>query len=143
MTKEYIYPDLLFSYWIFLWYILYKLNIFKYNPFILFCIAVTIVLFSTFNAFYKNKDKSKFRNIILYVIINLFIKIIPSIDLYRFKTTYIDIIVMIVISIIYFIYVYIRTGYSAIKLYSKGSIDNIINGETPAVHAINKIFFTN
>jgi hypothetical protein len=66
--------DFVFSYWIFLWYVLYILQLVKYNP----KWALTIGLIENTFAlalmfFYKNS----FINIFLFCFINVFIKILP------------------------------------------------------------------
>ena len=66
--------DLVFSYWIFLWYVLYEWKFTQYNP--KFALSVGLVencvyLFSMI--FYKNTIV----NIWLFVMINFFIKILP------------------------------------------------------------------
>jgi hypothetical protein len=75
--------DFVFSYWIFLWYILYILKVVKYNPkwaLMLSLIENTFAL--VLMIFYKNS----FINIFLFIFINLFIKILPLWSLR--KTTY-------------------------------------------------------
>ncbi len=74
--------DFTFSYWIFMWYILYILSIVKYNP----KWALTIGLIENiiallFMFFYKNS----FINIFLFCFINLFIKVIPLWSLRKTK----------------------------------------------------------
>ena len=74
--------DLVFSYWIFLWYILYILKLVKYNP----KWALTIGLIeNTFlfalMIFYKNS----FINIFLFCFINILIKILPLWSLRKTK----------------------------------------------------------
>jgi len=66
--------DLVFSYWIFLWYLLYEWKFTQYNP--KFALAVglfenCVYLFCMI--FYKNSIV----NIWLFVIVNFFIKILP------------------------------------------------------------------
>lgn len=134
-------PYLLFSYWIFIWYILYKFNIINYNPFIIFVISTIIIITTTFYSFKLNTDKNKTKNIIIYFIVNIFIKLIPVFDLYNTKINNNDILFTVTLFIIYTIYLYIR-GYNFINIYNpiKGSY-RVINGQTPAVYTINKLFF--
>ena len=66
--------DLVFSYWIFLWYLLYEWKFTQYNP--KFALVIGLVENSIYllsMLFYKNS----MRTIILFVIINIFIKILP------------------------------------------------------------------
>lgn len=66
--------DFVFSYWIFLWYMLYQFKVTSYNPKWALTIGIienTVLLFLLF--YYKNS----FINIILFCFINFFIKILP------------------------------------------------------------------
>ena len=66
--------DLVFSYWIFIWYIFYMFHIVKYNPKWALTIGLIENLFAlSLMFFYKNS----LINIFLFCVINLFIKIIP------------------------------------------------------------------
>ena len=65
--------DLVFSYWIFIWYIFYMFNIVKYNPKWALTIGLIENLFAlSLMILYKNS----LINIFLFCVINLFIKII-------------------------------------------------------------------
>ena len=66
--------DLVFSYWIFLWYLLYEWKFTQYNP--KFALVVGLIenfVYLLCMIFYKNTIV----NIWLFVIINFFIKILP------------------------------------------------------------------
>ena len=66
--------DTIFSYWIFGWYLLYEFKYIKYSPklaLIIGLISNTILLFLMI--IYKNN----IINILLFCIVQLFIKIIP------------------------------------------------------------------
>ena len=81
--------DLVFSYWIFIWYLLYILNITKYNPKIALLLAIIVNLIIIMLMIYYENPLSV---IISFCLINLFIKIIPFISLigtpYRLKDFY-------------------------------------------------------
>ena len=66
--------DFVFSYWIFLWYLLYEWKFTQYNP--KFALAVGLIenlLYLLCMIFYKNSIVT----IWLFVIVNFFIKILP------------------------------------------------------------------
>jgi hypothetical protein len=66
--------DLVFSYWILLWFILYEYNFTRYNPkFALLIGLFENMVYLLYMIFYKNSISS----IWLFVIINFFIKIVP------------------------------------------------------------------
>ena len=75
--------DLVFSYWIFLWYLLYIFGVVSYSPKLVLCISVienTIVfLIMTFML------QSSTETIAKFVIINTFIKILPLYSVWKDK----------------------------------------------------------
>jgi CBS domain containing-hemolysin-like protein len=89
--------DLVFSYWIFLWYVLYILNITSYNPKIGLLLAIIVNLIVITIMIYYMHQLSV---IISFCLINLFIKIIPFISLidtrYKLKDFYALIILFII-----------------------------------------------
>ena len=107
--------DLVFSYWIFIWYLLYILNIVKYNPKIALLLAIIVNLIIIILMIYYKNPLSV---IISFCLINLFIKIIPFISLidtpYRLKDLYL-LIVLVVIFLLWH------------KLHTTDNIDNIID----------------
>lgn len=66
--------DLVFSYWIFVWYILYALKFTKYSPkfALLFGIIDNIIFLFLMIAFGSNK-----RTILYFILINTLIKVLP------------------------------------------------------------------
>lgn len=128
--------DLVFSYWIFVWFILYKLNVIPYNPkFVLivglFDNLIILILMFLFTL--------KIETIVLFIIINTAIKIIP---LYYLKNETIklkDIYFTILLFIFFIIWLHIN------KQSLKGNLKIIINsllynkGETPFINLINNI----
>jgi len=73
--------DFVFSYWIFAWYLLYEVGFISFNP----KFALTVGLVHNFFAFILMiYFKNSFMNIFLFLLINLFIKIIP---LWRLRNT--------------------------------------------------------
>ena len=73
--------EFVFSYWIFAWYLLYEVGFISFNP----KFALTVGLIDNFIAFILMiYFKNSFMNIFLFLLINLFIKIIP---LWRLRKT--------------------------------------------------------
>jgi hypothetical protein len=73
MSEE-IRPDFVFSYWIFAWYILYELKITTFSPKypIILGLIENIIMFILMIHF-----GSKIKTLILFIIINICIKVIP------------------------------------------------------------------
>ena len=95
--------DFIFSYWLFFWFILYKLNIIIYNPYLGLIIGLIVnsYMFILF-LIYKNYYKA-----FLFFIVNFFIKIIP---IYTLRNTTIqkkDIYTLFILYSIYLIYKYL------------------------------------
>jgi hypothetical protein len=97
--------DLVFSYWIFAWYIIYMLNLTKYNPKLAIglgiientLLLIAMILFG-----------SNMRTILYFVFVNTLIKIIPFYTL-RNKIAFIkDIVPTTVLFLIYFVWVFIN-----------------------------------
>jgi hypothetical protein len=102
---EYLRLDYVFSYWIFLWFILYELKLVKYSPKFIIIIGIieNLGLFSYF--IYK---KSSFYNIAKFIIINIFIKIIPLYLVWKDKIIWNDIIASLVLFLIYLLWLVIN-----------------------------------
>lgn len=78
MKQKIIRPDLIFSYWIFIWWILYILKITDFNPkFIIIVAIVQNLIIIAIKLYYKN-----YCSIIPFFIINSIIKLIPLITLW-------------------------------------------------------------
>ena len=97
--------DLVFSYWILLWFIIYECNFTTYNPkFALLIGLFENMVYLLYMIFYKNSISS----IWLFVIINFFIKIVP---LYIVANTVIhkrDIIFTLLLIAIYIIWLVVN-----------------------------------
>lgn len=96
----------IFSYWIFIWFILYYTNIIKYNPlFILLCGYV----FTIFELIYLLTTKISNYNFIKFIIINIIIKFIPILLIIKIPIiiNLIDIYISIYLFIIYYILIII------------------------------------
>lgn len=99
--------DLVFSYWILLWYILYILNIVKYNPKIALLLAIIVNgLAIILMIFYK----TSIIIIISFCLINLFIKIIPFISLINTPYTLKDFYALIALFVLFLLWCKINTS---------------------------------
>lgn len=63
-----------FSYWIFIWFLLYEFGWTKYNPFYFLCFALLVNFIILGMMIYFQNDPIV---ILFYVIVNLFIKVLP------------------------------------------------------------------
>jgi hypothetical protein len=71
----------IFSYWIFIWFILFYIGLTKYNP--LFILIVGYI-FTLFEFIYLIINKSSRYNLIKFMIINIIIKLIPILLIIKF-----------------------------------------------------------
>ena len=135
-----------FSYWIFLWFVLYEYGIITYNPFWWLCIAflLNIVQFSTM-VYYQNDGLYLF----LFLFINFFIKIVPiyilSDSFYKkivFTKDILPGIICLSIYTLWFFLVISRGSYATVVKYIKKNRDairlNKPNTSSPFVYYISK-----
>jgi hypothetical protein len=117
-----------FSNWIFIWFILYILNIIPFNPSIALIINTTVVIILIIICIkdYKNVlTKINISKYINHIIIFIYTKILPFIILYTYndiKISYYDIIFYIILFIQYIVYLQIsncNVFYVYNKLYKK------------------------
>ena len=112
--------DLIFSYWIFAWYLLYEFKYIKYSPKLALIIGLisntTLLLIMIF---YNNS----IINILLFCLVQLFIKIIP---LWRLRNNKIyDLKSLVILFIIYMVWLFINN--TNIYILNKTKMDNIKN----------------
>jgi len=97
--------DLVFSYWIYLWYLLYILRFIKYSP--KFAMAIGIVdnfIMLCLMLYFA----TKMQTIIMFLIINTIIKIIPYYSLRRETIKIKDILFTLFLFIIFIIWLHIN-----------------------------------
>lgn len=128
--------DLVFSYWIFAWYLAYMANLTTYNPKlgIVLGIVENILLVIVLIVFGATVSY-----ISLFLLINVIIKVIPLYNIYNTKTTITDIYALIVLFIIYAVWLYINN--STVLEYQNKIFQSILHGtnETPAMWLVEKI----
>ncbi len=128
--------DLVFSYWIFIWYILYAFKVTKYNPKLVIGLGIieNFIMF-LFMFYYHTKSET----IIKFLIINFFIKIMPFYMIINDKIKISDIYASIVLFIIYTFWVYLN-GETVIEYHNKIFESLIYNkDETPFMSLIKYI----
>ena len=128
--------DLVFSYWIFIWYLLYAIHIVKYNPKFAIIIGIIENIFMFLTMIYFG---SSYETLFYFIIINIFIKLIPYYTLIKTSITYNDIKVTLLLFLIYSIWVYIN-GHTVIE-YQNKIFDSLINNknQTPLMFLIQQI----
>ena len=112
--------DLIFSYWIFTWYVLYEFKIITYSPKLALIIGlISNIILLLLMIFYNNSIII----IVLFCIIQIFIKIIP---LWRLRNNHIyDFKALAILFIIYMIWLFINN--TNIYILNKVKMDNIKN----------------
>lgn len=128
--------DLVFSYWILFWYILYIFRYTQYNP----KFAIGLGIFENFIMlllmFYFNTELT---SIFRFIIINIFIKVIPYYSLINTSIYLKDIIASIFIFILYSVWLFIN-GKTLIELQRKIFVSLVRNkNETPIMWFFDKI----
>jgi hypothetical protein len=107
--------DYIFSYWIFLWFILYLLKLVPYNPKIIIILGIIEILFTLIYLIVKN---ASIKEITKFFIINIIIKFIPLLLIYKDPIERKDIYATVILVLIYLIWMYIN-DVNVIKVYEK------------------------
>jgi hypothetical protein len=95
--------DLLFSYWIFAWAILYFMNIVTIAPKFLIIIALFEVVYALYVAFTKSYP---IYSTIRLIFINFWIKIFPLYFLFDVSITYTELVYSFLLFIVYLLWLY-------------------------------------
>lgn len=93
--------DFVFSYWIFAWFILYLLKIVPYSPKFVIILGIIENFFLLISMIFY---KSSFYKISKFIIINVFIKIIPLLVVWNDKIIKRDIYATIILFLIYLLW---------------------------------------
>jgi len=121
--------DFIFSYWIFLWFILYLLKIVPYSPKFVIILGIIENLFAFLFMIIYN---APLYNFIKFIIINIFIKVIPLLLVWNDKIVKRDIYATIILFLIYLLWL----TYNHLEIYKtyKNLLDPYIfnneNGKT-------------
>ena len=117
--------DLLFSNWIFIWFILYICNLIPYSPKLIILFGFIIIIGIIYYLYINNASTY---NLLKFTLLNLFMKAIPIIILYNIPITWDDLYFSISIFIIYLIWLDINDT-DFFMIYKK-LINNYINDRT-------------
>lgn len=127
--------DVIFSYWIFTWFILYYLNIVKYNPLFFLILALFSNLFIIIHFLYhKNYHKG-----LLFILVIFFIKILPIFLIRKHKITKEDIYFSIILFELYLVYIHCIYDYNFYNLYNEYSKLRTKELNTPLADYLKKI----
>jgi hypothetical protein len=97
--------DLIFSYWIFAWFILYLCNITKYSPKFAFILGLIENLFMLIMMIIKGTKRI---TILYFIIINFLIKVLPIYYLRAETIRMKDVYMTVLLFIIFIIWLYIN-----------------------------------
>lgn len=127
--------DLVFSYWIFIWFLLYLLKIVPYSP--KFVIILGIIE-NIFVFMYMIYNKTELYNIIKFIIINIFIKIIPLLLVWKDKIIKRDIYATIILFLIYLLWLF----YNRLEIYNvyKNLLDPYIFNNSSGKTFLSKLY---
>lgn len=128
--------DLVFSYWIYVWFILYIFKFIKYSPkFPLILGLIDNIIMLLLMLYFGSKSKT----IILFIMINTLIKVVPLYYLRNQKIKMIDIYFTIALFIIFVIWLHINKQSLAgnLKLIHDSLLYNKF--QTPFMSLFNKI----
>lgn len=101
--------DLIFSYWIFIWFVLYFAGFTTLNPSFLLIISMIYIVFTIYLFIYYYQISQY--NVIKYVIINVILKSIPLLLLWyynRINVNYTDIVFTALLFAVYNVYLYVN-----------------------------------
>ena len=90
----------IFSYWIFIWFLLYYFKFTKYNPLLTLNVGYIITVGELI---YLISQKTNKYNLIKFTVINIIIKVIPILLIYNHKITFKEFVVNFYIFFIYII----------------------------------------
>lgn len=90
----------IFSYWIFIWFLLYYFKFTKYNPLLTLIIGYIITVGELI---YLISQKTNKYNLIKFTVINIIIKVIPILLIYNHKITFKEFVINFYIFLIYII----------------------------------------
>jgi uncharacterized membrane protein len=127
--------DIFFTSWIIIWFLLYYINIFPYNPKIVLICAIIVCTIILFSMLYNNVNKIYIGS---FIIIFFITKLIPY---YCLKDTICnenDIYFSILLFIIYLTYLKILFG-NATEIINKTYVTNLCYGEKAPIPV--KIFY--
>lgn len=109
--KLYMKMDNYFSTWIFAFFIIYYMNISYFNPFILLILGLVVVIVSSIYVYIESQSMTCYWN---FILINIYIKVIPLLLIWNRPIYYHDVIITIFMILIYYSY---ATFYNKIDIF--------------------------
>ena len=128
--------DLIFSYWIFLWYIFYIFKLIKYNPkFAILCGIFENFILLVLMFFYKTKSKL----VLLFFIMVVLLKLIPLYTIWNTYIKYTDIVFTLFLFLIYL--VWIKYNNKSISDFNQNTMNMILYNKNtlPGMMFLDKI----
>jgi len=130
-------PDMVFSYWVFTWYILYLVGLTKYNPKFAFILGVIDNIILLILMLYIGK--APFNSILLFIITNIVIKVVPLYYLCKIPLKETDMYFTVALFIFFCIWLYIngQTPLRNMRIIYNSLIYN--ENKTPFLYLISQI----
>jgi len=129
--------DFIFSYWIFIWYLLYINQLTNINPkFALICGIIHNLIIIRFMIYYKTKHNL----VINFIIMCIIIKIIPLYTIQQTTIKKLDIIIMIKLFIYYLLWIILNN--KPLNYLVQNTTDLILHSKPtlPAINLLDKFF---
>lgn len=117
--------DLIFSYWILIWFLIYMIGFIKTPPILLMYLGV---VGNMIEILYLSFNKASRYNLIKFFTINVFLKMIPLLFIFTEKITTYEIKLTFIIFFIYLLWVYLNKE-NVITIYSKHLLTNYATGK--------------
>lgn len=133
--------DFTFSYYIFAWFLLYYCKFVQYNPFIWLLIGLSINIMSELYFIIVKKITRSFTDYVLFIGINICIKIIPIWILRNSTLRMVDFVAGIYLYILLFIWMFIHLGsIQKIIQYHLDMKNRLVEKKstTPIIHYLHK-----
>lgn len=116
--------DFIFSYWIFIWYLLYSIGIIKYSPkFAILCGIIENFGILFLMIFYGTKLKL----ILLFTIMFVILKVIPFYTIYKTPIHINDVIVTILLILLYL--AWMTYNHKTLAEFKSGTYDMILHNK--------------
>jgi hypothetical protein len=128
--------DLIFTYWVFAWYLAYMANLTSYNPKLALILGIAI---NTLIAIAVLVNGGKISSIFSFLFVNILLKGIPLYTIYNTKITEKDVYALEGIFAIYLIWVHINI--KSVTGITKNIYESILHekNETPAILILSKL----
>jgi len=123
-------PDLLFSYWLFLWDLLYLIGVISYSPKIWFIIAIMVMIVAIFYMLYF---ETPFKHIFFFLCALFIFKMIPLYIIRKDKYKWKDFMFGFTLFIVYLLWLQYK-NVSIFKIYSYTSLKDM-----PFAHFLNSL----